>query len=109
MERYELEECLEIALASLRAREMDKCQAHVEKAYDQWNIRVEDPRVKGLMEIIESQKQTNLTLINKYRELKENADALLDEVDSLRERNGRLAAEFNYKAMLLDKMKEETK
>lgn len=32
--RDELEECLEIALNALRCGEPDKCQAHVEKAYD---------------------------------------------------------------------------
>ncbi len=32
--KLELQECLEIALNALRCGDMDKCQAHVEAAYD---------------------------------------------------------------------------
>lgn len=32
--RDELEECLEIALNAFRCGEPDKCQAHIEKAYE---------------------------------------------------------------------------
>ena len=57
LDRYELEECLEIALNSLRCGDTDKCHAHVEKANNMMDYQYTDlnalepsfpcPRCKG--------------------------------------------------------------